>query len=91
VLIILHFEVLKTESEREREREREKRKCGGGERYCNYFGGRGEEVIQFKIPRQCPLILLVMVSRTEGKTLGREKDKAMGRIMFCENGAEETI
>jgi hypothetical protein len=29
--------------------------------------------------------------KSEGKTLEREKGKAMGRIVFCENGAEERI
>jgi hypothetical protein len=54
---------------------------------ANYFGVGGKEMIkQFNIPKQCPLTRLAMERRKESKTLGKEKGKAMGRNMFCENG-----
>jgi hypothetical protein len=47
--------------ERERERERERKLGGGSERH--YYRGRGSETIIFylKVPRHCPLVLLIRV------------------------------
>jgi hypothetical protein len=44
--------------ERGREREREERKWGGSDRHYNW---EGQETISMvlKVPRQCPLVLLV--------------------------------
>jgi hypothetical protein len=52
-----------TRTDREREREREKRKLGGvSERYYSIGGGIIEtKFVVLKVPRQCPLFLLVEV------------------------------
>jgi hypothetical protein len=57
-----HFNHLKAEIERERG----ERKWGGSERH--YIWGAGQETIYpiLKVPRQCPLILLVEVMHMMG-------------------------
>jgi hypothetical protein len=50
--------------EREREREREKEieikfRGGGSERYCQKGGNKKGKIWILKVPRHCPLVLLV--------------------------------
>jgi hypothetical protein len=63
------------EAEGEREREREKRKWGGVA-IGTTFNGRGEHKFRFaatKVPRQCPLVLLVKVGLVKVRRLEVEK------------------
>jgi hypothetical protein len=48
------------EIEREREREREKVRGGGSERHYNRGGNN---ICGLKVPRHCPLVLLIGVGR----------------------------
>jgi hypothetical protein len=43
------------------ERERKREKVGGNERHCNSEGGVGNNIFGLKVPRQCPLVLLIGV------------------------------
>jgi hypothetical protein len=50
-----------TQRKREREREREKKVEGGSERHYRVGGGMSfkHNLAVWKVPRQCPLVLLV--------------------------------
>jgi hypothetical protein len=41
-----------------------------------------------KVPRQCPLVLLVVVRLIEGRALGSEKGKELGRALCYEQRKE---
>jgi hypothetical protein len=57
--------VIRDHRERERERERERMLWGGGgsgsERYYNSGGVKETKLSVLKVPRQCPLVLLIGV------------------------------
>jgi hypothetical protein len=58
-----------------KEREREKRKWGGAAISTTFYG-RGEHKFRFaatKVPRQCPLVLLVKVDLVKVRRLEVEK------------------
>jgi hypothetical protein len=53
-------------------RERRERECGGGSERHYIWGGGGQETLSpvLKVPRQCPLVLLVEVSKAFGTLEG---------------------
>jgi hypothetical protein len=64
---------------RERERERE----------ILHLGWRGQKhFTALKVPRQCPLVLLVGVGLRKGKALGSEKGKMLGCGLSCDQRKE---
>jgi hypothetical protein len=66
-------------------RVREEKVEGGSER--DYFKGRGHRNCPgLKVPRQCPLILLVEVRLREGKALGSEKGEGLKCGLCYEQG-----
>lgn len=40
--------------------------------------GETENVTALKVPRECPLVLLVKVSQSQGRVLGSEEGMLMG-------------
>jgi len=61
-----------------------RRKTEGGwkgysDRHCTYYhkavegGGLSETFVALRVPRQCPLVLLVKVGWWQGKALGNEE------------------
>jgi hypothetical protein len=42
------------------------------------LGDRGRKILALKVPRQCPLVLLVEVRLREGKALGSQEGKELG-------------
>jgi hypothetical protein len=66
---VLHFNPLKP---KERERERGRRESGGGggsDRYYILAGGPKFRFAATKVPRQCPLVLLVKVGLVKVRRL----------------------
>jgi hypothetical protein len=56
----------------ERKRERERRESGWVVRDINLTGGNRAKFTALKVPRQCPLVLLVKEGWRGGKTFGSE-------------------
>jgi hypothetical protein len=72
-MIILN--TLKTETS-ERETEKEERTWGwSSKRHCIKGVGEAEIFPAWEVPRQCPLVLLIVISLREGKLLEVKKVK----------------
>jgi hypothetical protein len=68
---------------------------GEGEGESGGSVGESKDVVRnnnncpaLKVPRQCPLVLLVEIHLREGNSLGSEKGKVLGSGFCCEEGRE---
>jgi hypothetical protein len=57
---------------------------GGERRYIK--GGGHKNCLDLKVPRQCPLVLLIEVRLRKGKALGSERGKMLGCGLHYEQG-----
>jgi hypothetical protein len=76
--------VLLSTRDRDRQTDRQTdRRDNGGSSERHIFG-RQKSFHKLKVPRQCPIFLLVEVRLKEGKVLGSEEGKGLGSGVYCE-------
>lgn len=76
---VLDFKSLKIENGERKAREGDRRERKVNEQYVFCYR---ENIMAHKVPRLCPLVLLVKFGRKEGKAFGREGDYIWTQIWY---------